>query len=245
MSATPSLKIVNISKRFSGLKALENVGFDVAEGSIAGIMGANGAGKTTLFSIIAGNNTPDSGEILLKGRSLVGKRPDQVCREGIARTFQIVRPFGGLTVLENVVTAAIFGSHQNAGRNEAIETAIRVLQEVDLIEQRNAKAAELTLSNQKRLEVARAVATGPTVLLLDEVMAGLTAVEVNRMLEIIENLKRSRNLTILVIEHVMQALMRLSDKIIVLDLGEVVAEGTPDQIRINPKVHEIYFGKAI
>jgi branched-chain amino acid transport system ATP-binding protein len=241
---TALLQVQNVTKNFSGLKALDGVSFDVEDGQIVGMMGANGAGKTTLFSVIAGNTAPDAGSVLLDGQSLVGKRPDQVCKRGIARTFQIVRPFGGLTVLENVATAAIFGSGGDVTRKQAVATALEVLEEVDLLELRDSRAAELTLSKQKRLEVARAIATGGRVLLLDEVMAGLTAAEVNRMLDIILELKRKRALTILVIEHVMRALMRLSDKIVVLHLGKVVAQGVPEDIRRNEEVHRIYFGKA-
>jgi branched-chain amino acid transport system ATP-binding protein len=244
MSLSPILQIQNISKSFFGLKALQNVSFAVEQNSIVGLMGANGAGKTTLFSVIAGHTKADKGDVLLDGHSVVGERPDQVCRRGIARTFQIVRPFGGLTVLENVTTAAIFGSRHRVDAKEAARRAISILDDLDLADFRNTKARDLTLSRQKRLEVARALATGAKVLMLDEVMAGLTASEVNRMLAIIEEIQARRKLTILIIEHVMQALMRLSAKIVVLHLGEVVAEGTPEQITTNSVVHAIYFGKA-
>jgi branched-chain amino acid transport system ATP-binding protein len=237
------LQIRGISKRFSGLQVLQDISFDVNEGSIVGVMGANGAGKTTLFSVIAGNNVPDGGEILLRGRSLVGHRPDEVCRRGIARTFQIVRPFGGLTVLENVVTASIFGAKRHTSMEQATAEAQNIMREVELLQHQDVKASELTLSNQKRLEVARAVATGPSVLLLDEVMAGLTSTEVSRMLEMVESLRSRRRLTILVVEHVMQALMRLSDKIVVLHLGRLVLQGTPEEVRASKEVDQIYFGK--
>jgi branched-chain amino acid transport system ATP-binding protein len=237
------LQVRGISKRFSGLQVLQDISFDVDEGSIVGVMGANGAGKTTLFSVIAGNNMPDRGDVVLGGRSLAGLRPDEICRRGVARTFQVVRPFGGLTVLENVVTASIFGARRHISMEQATHEALDILREVELIAHQDAKAADLTLSNQKRLEVARAVATGPSVLLLDEVMAGLTATEVARMLEIVQMLRTRRRLTVLVVEHVMQALMRLSDKIVVLHLGRLVLQGTPEEVRASKEVDQIYFGK--
>jgi branched-chain amino acid transport system ATP-binding protein len=207
-------------------------------------MGANGAGKTTLFSLIAGHVRPDSGQILLRGESLVDRRPDQVCRQGVARTFQIVRPFGGLSAFENVVTAAMFGSHASPRRREAEAVAHEALGDVGLGPHTDVLAADLTLSQQKRLEVARALATGAGVLLLDEVMAGLTPTEVAQMLSAIAQMRQKRKLTILIIEHVMQALMHLSDKIVVLHLGKKVVEGTPKRIRADADVQLIYFGKA-
>lgn len=238
---TARVEIRGICKRFGGLHVLRDITFDVAKDSIVGVMGANGAGKTTLFSLIAGNNRPDSGDIRLDGKSLVGSRPDSICRSGVARTFQVVRPFGGLTVLDNVLTAAIFGSRRQ-DPHTGLGTAEAVIREVGLLQYAHTRAAELTLSNQKRLEVARAIATGPSVLMLDEVMAGLTATEVSRMLETMLELRGKYRLTILIVEHVMQALMRLSDQIVVLHLGQLVVTGTPEEIRANDEVDRIYFG---
>lgn len=233
-----------VSKQFGGLRALSDISFDVAAGEIVGIMGANGAGKTTLFSLIAGNERPSGGTIVFDGRALAGLPPHRICRLGIARTFQIVRPFGGLTVEDNVATAAMFGAAQAASPAAAAERALAVLALVGLAERAGDLAETLTLSGQKRLELARAVATGGRLLMLDEVMAGLTPAEVATMLEIVRRLHREYGLTILVIEHVMRALMQLAGRIVVLHHGEKIAEGPPAAIGADPRVHEVYFGAA-
>ena len=236
------LSLRGVSKRFGGLRALSDISFDVAAGEIVGIMGANGAGKTTLFSLIAGNERPSGGTIALDGRPLAGLPPHKVCRLGIARTFQIVRPFGGLTVEENVETAAMFGAAR--APSPAAARARDVLALTGLSDRAQDRAETLTLSGQKRLELARAVATGGRLLMLDEVMAGLTPAEVATMLEIVRRLHREYGLTILVIEHVMRALMQLAERIVVLHHGEMIAEGTPAAIGADPRVHECYFGAA-
>ena len=238
------LSVHQLGKRFGGLQAVADVSFEVARGQIVGVMGANGAGKTTLFSLIAGNNRPSTGDIVFNGRSLAGLRPDQVCRLGVARTFQIVRPFAGLTVLENLRTAAFFGRAACRDAAEADERNRVILQEVGLAPMADQPASTLTLSGQKRLEVARAIATGAELLLLDEVMAGLTPTEVAQMLETLRRLHAQRGLTLLVIEHVMRALMDLSDRIVVLDHGRLIAQGTPSEIGENPEVLAAYFGEA-
>lgn len=238
------LSVRKLGKRFGGLQAVSDVSFDVERGQIVGVMGANGAGKTTLFSLIAGNNRPTSGEIVFDGQPLGGLRPDQVCRLGVARTFQIVRPFAGLTVMENLRTAAFFGraQHRSVARADADSHAI--LRAVGLAEAAQQPASTLTLSGQKRLEVARAIATGAELLMLDEVMAGLTPTEVLQMLETLRHIHQERGLTILIIEHVMRALMDLSDQIVVLDRGQLIAQGTPQEIGANSKVLSVYFGEA-
>ena len=238
------LELRAVSKRFGGVQALDNVSFTVDERRIVGIMGANGAGKTTLFAVIAGNERPTSGDVLFEGRSLVGLRPDQICRRGVARTFQIVRPFAGLTVLENVVTAALFGMRRYATPAHARHTAEELIREVGLGDRRDALAGALTLSAQKRLEVARAIATGARLVMLDEVMAGLTPAEVEEMLATLDAIQRLRGLTLLVIEHVMRALMRLSEEIVVLHLGALIARGRPDEVAADPDVRRLYFGEA-
>ncbi len=238
------LALRNVSKHFGGIRALLGISLDVAPGEIVGIMGANGAGKTTLFSLIAGNERPSGGEIVFDGRRLTGLPPHRICRLGIARTFQIVRPFGGLTVEDNVATAAMFGAAQAASPAIAVEKARAVLALVGLADRANDLAETLTLSGQKRLELARAVATGGRLLMLDEVMAGLTPAEVAAMLDIVRRLHREYGLTILVIEHVMRALMQLAERIVVLHHGEKIAEGTPAAIGADPRVHECYFGAA-
>ncbi len=240
---TAMLELIGLGKRFGGVTALADLDLAVTPGEVLGIMGANGAGKTTLFGLIAGHVRPSAGDIRLDGRSLLGLSPDRICRRGIGRTFQIVRPFGGLTVLENVMVAARFGTAW-LDRAAAEAKAVEVLAAVGLGERRDSLASALTLSGQKRLEVARAVATGARILLLDEVMAGLTPAEVDDMLEILRQLHRRHELTILIIEHVMQALMRVSDRILVLHLGRTVALGPPAAIARDPDVLACYLGEG-
>ncbi|MGH7073432.1 MAG: ABC transporter ATP-binding protein [Stellaceae bacterium] len=236
------LELRGIVKRFGGVMALDGVSFGVAQGEIVGLMGANGAGKTTLFAVIAGNIVPQAGDVLWHGESLVGLRPDQIARRGIARTFQVVRPFLGLTVRENAATAARFGARQLRAPRRVDEAARDALDAVGLLNRADRMANELTLSDQKRLEIARAIATGAELLLLDEVMAGLTPPEIAEMLEILAGLRTRRGLTLLVIEHVMRALMELSDRIVVLHLGRTIAEGPPQAIAAEAEVSRVYFG---
>lgn len=242
---TTLLEVRGLGKRFGGLVALDGVSFDVAEGSIVGVMGANGAGKTTLFSLIAGNARPSSGEIRYAGRSLVGLRPDEVCRLGVARTFQIVKPFPALTVMENLRTAAMFGRAQHRTAASADAASQAVLQDLGLAEMAQQPASTLTLSGQKRLEIARAIATGAKLVMLDEVMAGLTPTEVQQMLQTLRRLHQTRQLTLLVIEHVMKALMALCERIVVLHHGQLITQGTPEQIGNDPKVQSVYFGASL
>lgn len=238
----PLLEVRALSKRFGGVRAVQDVSFDVEAGEIVGLMGANGAGKTTVFSLIAGNQTPDSGDILFDGRSLLGLPPDAVCRRGIARAYQIVKPFSGLSVLDNLVTAAYFGAAGLRGRQAAQAHCLEIARAFDLESVAAQPAGTLTLSRQKRLELARAVASGARLLLIDEVMAGLTPTEVAAMLETLRTLRQRRGLTLLVIEHVMQALMRLTDRIVVLHHGECIAQGAPDRIARDARVLEVYLG---
>lgn len=239
---TALLSVRSLGKRFGGLTALSDVSFDVPAGKIVGIMGANGAGKTTLFSLIAGNARPSAGDILFAGKSIVGLRPDQVCGLGVARTFQIVKPFPALTVIENLRTAAMFGKAKVRTAAKADEASRQVLDEIGLGDAADRPAATLTLSGQKRLEIARAIATGAQLVLLDEVMAGLTPVEVAQMLETLRRLQVTRGLTLLVIEHVMRALMDLCSRIVVLHHGQLIAEGSPQQIGEDARVLSVYFG---
>lgn len=236
------LSVRGLGKRFGGLTALDGVSFDVGAGQIVGVMGANGAGKTTLFSLIAGNARPSAGEIEFDGMPIVGLRPDQICRLGVARTFQIVKPFPALTVLENLRTGAMFGRAQLRRVADADAASRRVLEDVGLEAAADRPASTLTLAGQKRLEIARCVATGAQLLLLDEVMAGLTPTEVAQMLATLRGLQQSRGLTLLVIEHVMRALMELCGRIVVLHHGELIAEGSPGEIGNNAKVLSVYFG---
>jgi branched-chain amino acid transport system ATP-binding protein len=238
------LELRGIVKRFGGVTALDAVSFAVAPREIVGLMGANGAGKTTLFAVIAGNIAPQAGDVTWRGQSLIGLRPDQIARRGIARTFQIVRPFLGLSVLENAATAARFGARQLRARRAVEEAAWQALDAVGLVDRAGDAAGELTLSGQKRLEIARAIATGAELLLLDEVMAGLTPPEIAEMMQILAGLRSERGLTLLVIEHVMRALMELSDRIVVLHLGRCIAEGPPKAIAAEAEVSRVYFGSG-
>ncbi len=243
--ATALLAVRSLGKKYGGLVALHDVSFDVAEGQTVGVMGANGAGKTTLFSLIAGNARPTAGQIYFEGQPIVGLRADQICRLGVARTFQIVKPFPMLTVLENLRTAAMFGKAQIHDMEEADAASRIVLQQVGLAPMEQQLASTLTLSGQKRLEIARALATGARLIMLDEVMAGLTPTEVVQMLQTLRHLQATRGFTLLVIEHVMRALMELCGHIVVLHHGELIAQGKPAEIAENPDVLSVYFGEHV
>lgn len=237
------LALENVGIRFGGLKALDKVSLTVEAGEIVGIMGANGAGKTTLFSLIAGHQEPDEGRIVFDGRDVAGMRPDAINRLGMARTFQIVRPFRSMTVRENVMIGALFGAGADETLAAADRDAVRILDEVGLGGEADLPAGALTLAGQKRLEIARALATRPRLLLLDEVMAGLTPTEVAAARDMIRQLHKNRALTVMIIEHVMTALMELGRRIVVLHHGIKIAEGSPDAIAANPMVQEAYLGQ--
>jgi branched-chain amino acid transport system ATP-binding protein len=239
MTAPPLLDVRGLSKNFRGLRAVHGVSFAVEAGGIVGLIGPNGAGKTTIFNMIAGVFRPDAGEVRLEGRPITGLRPDRVCHAGIGRTFQLVRPFKGLTVEENVVIGAL---HAAGGVAAARARALDILDGLGLADKRRQKADALTLPDRKRLEVARALATGPKLLLLDEVMAGLRPTETDRMVAFFRDLNRQRGLTILLIEHVMRAVMALSRHVVVVHHGEKIAEGAPDEVVRDPRVLECYLG---
>ena len=233
------LSIDGVSKRFRGLLAVDNASFRVTQGSIFAVIGPNGAGKTTLFNIIAGVLTPDQGSITFAGQRVDGLRSDEICRRGIGRTFQLVRPFPALSVEDNVIVGAMLHRPDLAA---ARARAQEVLRRLDLFGRRDQLASGLTLPDRKRLEVARALATDPQLLLLDEVMAGLRPAETDRMVAILTTLNRETGLTILLIEHVMRAVMALAERVLVLHHGAAIAEGPPDAVVREPAVVESYLG---
>jgi branched-chain amino acid transport system ATP-binding protein len=236
---TPLLSVDGVSKHFRGLLAVDRVGFEVASGEILAVIGPNGAGKTTLFNMIAGVLAPDDGTIRFDGERIDGMAPDAVCRRGVGRTFQIVRPFPALSVEDNVVVGALLRRRDVAS---ARRHAVAVLERLDLLDKRAQPAAALTLPDRKRLEVARALATDPKLLLLDEVMAGLRPTETDRMVAILAALNRESGLTIVLIEHVMRAVMALARRIVVLHHGAAIAEGPPATIVRDPAVIHSYLG---
>lgn len=235
---TALLSIDGISKRFRGLAAVSRVSFDVQQGEIFAVIGPNGAGKTTLFNMIAGAIPPDEGTITFAGQQIQGLRSDQIARLGVGRTFQLVRPFPALTVEDNVIIGALM---QTKTVRDAETIARDTLARLDLFDKRAQIASSLTLPDRKRLEVARALATGPKLLLLDEVMAGLRPTETDRIVATLRDLNRD-GLTILLIEHVMRAVTALASRILVLHHGAAIAEGNPEQVLRDPAVVESYLG---
>jgi branched-chain amino acid transport system ATP-binding protein len=237
------LRLTDVGKSYGGVSAVRNFSLAVEEGEIVGLMGANGAGKTTVFSLIAGTQHVTTGQIWFAGERIDQKPAYQISRLGVARTFQIVRPFSGLTVLDNLVVAALHGHQRARSRSSADARSRAILQEVGLAGQADRLADTLTLAGRKRLEIARAIATAPRLLLLDEVLAGLTATEVGAALDMIRHLHQRYQLTLVVIEHVMRALMKLCSRIVVLHHGEKLAEGAPTDIVADQRVISAYFGK--
>lgn len=237
------LEIAKVTKRFGGLVALWEITFSLREGETTGLIGPNGAGKTTLFNIICGVK-PDSGQISFKGEDITGLKPDEICHKGIARTFQLIRPFANLPVIDNVACAILFGrlKKEIASLREAREMAGDILEKVKLDHRISTPARELVFAEGRRMEMARALATGPEVLLLDEVMAGLSSAESIEMLDIMEGLKQEHGLTILMIEHTMKLVTAMCNRVVVLNFGQKLAEGPSSEVLQSAEVIKAYLG---
>jgi branched-chain amino acid transport system ATP-binding protein len=233
-----ALVIKNISKRFGGLRAVQDLSFTVKEGETLALIGPNGAGKTTSFNLVTGFYRPDTGSVSVFGREIVGLRPHDVCAHGLARTFQVAKPFGAMTVLANVMTGAFLRDKKPDGARKRAREAIEF---VGLTAKEHTPARDLTTIDQRRLEMARALATDPRILLLDEVMAGLNPTEIDQAVALVGKLSK-RGLTIVIVEHVMRAIMAVARHIVVLDHGQKIAEGSPNKIVANPDVIRAYLG---
>ena len=238
----PILEGQGVTKYFGGLAAVSNVDFHIDQGEILGLIGPNGAGKTTLFGLISAAYIPKPGLIKFKGENIAGLKPHQICRKGLARTFQSVKIFPNMPVINNVTLGVHFGNLEQVSAEQAAEEAARLLEFVGLSAQASVPARDLTLVNQKLLEVARALATKPEVLLLDEIMAGLNHTEIAQAMGLVSKI-RAQGITILMIEHVMKAIMSVCDRIMVLHHGKKIAEGTPQEIATSETVIKVYLGE--
>jgi branched-chain amino acid transport system ATP-binding protein len=238
---TDALVIRGLSKRFGGLRAVQEVSFTVKENETVALIGPNGAGKTTSFNLITGFHRPDAGSVMAYGREIVGLKPHDICAHGLARTFQVAKPFGAMTVLDNVMTGAFLRDKNTAAARDKAREAIEF---VGLTAREQTAAKDLTTIDQRRLEMARALATEPRLLLLDEVMAGLNPAEIDQAVALVGKLSQ-RGLTIVIVEHVMRAIMAVARHIVVLDHGQKIAEGAPKQIVENPEVIRAYLGSYV
>lgn len=238
----PILEVQKLNKRFGGLMAVSDVNFHIDQGEILGLIGPNGAGKTTTFNLISGTFVPTSGTIKFKGENIAGLKPYQICHKGLARTFQQIKLFRHMSVIENVLMGSLFGARLNP--SQAKKEAQGFLEFVGLSDKADSEAKSLNIGDQKRLEVARALATRPELLLLDEVMAGLNPTEVGSAIDLIKRIN-TQGITILIIEHVMRAIMDVSNRVIVLHYGAKLCEGTPREVCTDPQVIQVYLGENI
>lgn len=238
---TKMLEIKNVSKHFQGVKAVNQLNFSVEKGQIFGVIGPNGAGKTTLFNLISGNFSVSEGEIHFDQQDITNTKSYLICQKGIGRTYQVVKPFAALSVLENVMVGAF---NTIKSKDEALKFSMDILTKVGLQKKALSIGSSLTLAEKKRMEIARALATKPKLLLLDEVMAGLNSSEVKELLPLILSL-RDEGITIIIIEHIMEVVMTICDQIVVINYGEKIAEGNPDEIANHPEVIKAYLGEEI
>jgi len=236
------LKVEGVTKIFGGIRALYRVGLHVGEKEILGLIGPNGSGKTTLINVITGVYKPSEGEVLYNGENLVGLSPHQIAEKGIVRTFQLTRPFGNLSAIDNVIVGSLLKSNDT---REAREKSIETLEMVGLGDHLHVLSKDLTTGNRKRLELARALTMEPSLMLLDESLAGLTSAEMRENLALLKRIRSERGISMIVVEHVVKAVMDVSDRIVVLDAGEKIAEGDPQSIANNEKVIEVYLGKVM
>jgi branched-chain amino acid transport system ATP-binding protein len=238
------LKVSGLSKRYGGVTAISGLSFELARGEILGVIGPNGAGKTTLLNLITGYSVPNDGSILLEGKELRGLAPYEICRLGVARTFQVVRPFAEMTVNDNVMTGALFASDKWISAQSAAIRAEQALDMVGLLHKRNVLGGDLTIGEKKKLELARALATQSKLLLLDEVMSGLTGSEIDAIMDAIERVADS-GVTILMIEHLVGVILALADRVLVLNFGRELFQGIPEEVIAHPDVIETYLGQPI
>lgn len=238
------LTATNVTKRFGGLVAVDDVDFSIGDEEIVGLIGPNGAGKTTLFNTITGVHPPNEGSITFNGEELVGKTPNQVAQLGVARTFQAVRTFNESSVLDNATVGAVFGNDESVSMNEATERAREALAFVGLGGREEAEAGSLTIADRKQLELAKGLAADPDLILVDEIGAGLTPAEIEEITQTLERARDERGVSVFWIEHIMEAIMSVTDRIIVLNRGEKIADGTPEEIRSNEQVTQAYLGEV-